>query len=170
MAASQLGRDFAVVQERIAAGFYVYGALKARSGAVRGQPEASCSSRDDPSMSLVIHSILYNSETLAYAAGLNLRWIALITYKGKLEIATMIATLYAKADESTKRMSGVSSTPWVILTKVLGQDSHRTKVHHSGPELAQNHVCVPCCDLQRHHDQFIDDKGCEGDRDDVQKL
>jgi hypothetical protein len=48
----------------------------------------------------------YIPATLAYAAGLNRRWNALIMYSGKLETATMIATLTANRLVRTKDKSG----------------------------------------------------------------
>lgn len=55
--------------------------------------------------------------TLAYAAGLNRFWITLIIYSGKLETATMIATLYTKVKESTNARSTQNQYQRVHLKK-----------------------------------------------------
>ena len=35
---------------------------------------------------------------------------------------------------------------------------------------ASRGICSPGCDLQRHHDEFIEDEGRKGYRHDVQEL
>jgi len=44
------------------------------------------------------------------------------------------------------------------------------KGHVRLPNTDNRQGCVPCCDLQRDHDKFIEDECCERDRNDMQKL
>jgi hypothetical protein len=89
----------------------------------------------------------------------------------------MIATLYANLVVKMKDISGglaLSPSPVDAVhgehTEIPGQEEHAPKVDNCCARLTQDHVAVPRCDLERDHDEFVDNKSGVGYGDNVQEF